>query len=289
MLLGSIGLRAKDFFFAANLAYFLMLLFCGVNIPLDAAARLDERGRALPAADPRDRGRARGRGRGVPRRRRRARRDRARDRGRLRRSPGSRSSGCSSASRAAPPCSTRTSPLDPRFGGGRGEAVSADEWSGHHAAFSDPSAISGGLDAHQLEALFDSLPIPFLVGRASDRRVLAANRAFVELTGYELDEIVGDDTAVPVVEHQRGRRSVGFTAGLRDHAELSVQGRPSAHRRSRLARDRGRAAARRHHRPDRAAATRPAARAERKARPRSASSPPASPTRSTTRCSRSSA
>ena len=39
MLLGSIGLRAKDFFFAANLAYFLMLLFCGVNIPLDRAAR----------------------------------------------------------------------------------------------------------------------------------------------------------------------------------------------------------------------------------------------------------
>jgi ABC-2 type transport system permease protein len=36
MLLGSIGLRAKDFFFAANLAYFLMLLFCGVNVPLDA-------------------------------------------------------------------------------------------------------------------------------------------------------------------------------------------------------------------------------------------------------------
>jgi len=35
MLLGSIGLRAKDFWFAANLAYFLMLLFCGVNIPLD--------------------------------------------------------------------------------------------------------------------------------------------------------------------------------------------------------------------------------------------------------------
>ena len=34
MLLGSIGLRAKDFWFAANLSYFLMLLFCGVNIPL---------------------------------------------------------------------------------------------------------------------------------------------------------------------------------------------------------------------------------------------------------------
>ncbi|HEY6030991.1 MAG TPA: ABC transporter permease, partial [Gaiellaceae bacterium] len=34
MLLGSIGLRAKDFWFAANMSYFLMLLFCGVNIPL---------------------------------------------------------------------------------------------------------------------------------------------------------------------------------------------------------------------------------------------------------------
>jgi ABC-2 type transport system permease protein len=36
MLLGSIGLRAKDFFFASNLAYFLMLLFCGVNIPVES-------------------------------------------------------------------------------------------------------------------------------------------------------------------------------------------------------------------------------------------------------------
>ena len=48
MLLGSVGLRAKDVFFAANLAYFLMLLFCGVNIPL-RSCRLDERlGRCLP-------------------------------------------------------------------------------------------------------------------------------------------------------------------------------------------------------------------------------------------------
>jgi ABC-2 type transport system permease protein len=49
MLLGSIGLRAKDFFFAANLAYFLMLLFCGVNIPLDALpAWMSAIGRCLP-------------------------------------------------------------------------------------------------------------------------------------------------------------------------------------------------------------------------------------------------
>lgn len=35
MLIGSIGLRARDVFFAANLVYFLMLLFCGVNVSLD--------------------------------------------------------------------------------------------------------------------------------------------------------------------------------------------------------------------------------------------------------------
>jgi ABC-2 type transport system permease protein len=49
MLLGSIGLRAKDFFFAANLAYFLMLLFCGVNVPLDALPGwMSAIGRCLP-------------------------------------------------------------------------------------------------------------------------------------------------------------------------------------------------------------------------------------------------
>ncbi len=35
MMLGSIGLRARDVFFAANLAYYLLLLFCGVNVPLE--------------------------------------------------------------------------------------------------------------------------------------------------------------------------------------------------------------------------------------------------------------
>jgi ABC-2 type transport system permease protein len=35
MLVGSIGLRARDVFFAANLVYFLMLLVCGVNVPVD--------------------------------------------------------------------------------------------------------------------------------------------------------------------------------------------------------------------------------------------------------------
>lgn len=36
MMLGSIGIRARDVFFASNLAYFLMLLMCGVNIPIDS-------------------------------------------------------------------------------------------------------------------------------------------------------------------------------------------------------------------------------------------------------------
>jgi ABC-type multidrug transport system permease subunit len=49
MLLGSIGLRAKDFWFAANMAYFLMLLFCGVNIPLDdLPGWMSTAGRCLP-------------------------------------------------------------------------------------------------------------------------------------------------------------------------------------------------------------------------------------------------
>jgi ABC-2 type transport system permease protein len=49
MLLGSVGLRAKDVFFAANLAYFLMLLFCGVNIPLaDLPGWMSVVGRCLP-------------------------------------------------------------------------------------------------------------------------------------------------------------------------------------------------------------------------------------------------
>ena len=35
MMIGSIGLRAKDFFFAANMTNFLLLLFCGVNVAIE--------------------------------------------------------------------------------------------------------------------------------------------------------------------------------------------------------------------------------------------------------------
>jgi PAS domain S-box-containing protein len=69
----------------------------------------------------------------------------------------------------------------------------------------------GGLDANQLVELFDSLPIPFLVGRESDRRVLTANQAFLDLIGYELGEVVG--ATPPFPWWSEGDVNVGFTPG----------------------------------------------------------------------------
>jgi ABC-2 type transport system permease protein len=49
MLIGSIGLRARDVFFGANLVYFLMLLACGVNVAIeDLPGWLGAIGRCLP-------------------------------------------------------------------------------------------------------------------------------------------------------------------------------------------------------------------------------------------------
>ena len=49
MLLGSIGLYGKDFFFVANLAYYILLLFCGVNVPLEVLPQwMADIGRCLP-------------------------------------------------------------------------------------------------------------------------------------------------------------------------------------------------------------------------------------------------
>ena len=49
MLLGSLGLRARDVFFVSNLVYFLMLLVCGVNIPVeDLPGWMQEISRAVP-------------------------------------------------------------------------------------------------------------------------------------------------------------------------------------------------------------------------------------------------
>ena len=49
LLVGALGLRARDVFFLANLVVFLLLLFCGVNIPLDALPGwMEAVGRSLP-------------------------------------------------------------------------------------------------------------------------------------------------------------------------------------------------------------------------------------------------
>jgi ABC-2 type transport system permease protein len=49
LTIGSIGLRARDVFMSANIAYYLMWLLCGVNIPLDALPGwLAQIGRGMP-------------------------------------------------------------------------------------------------------------------------------------------------------------------------------------------------------------------------------------------------
>jgi ABC-2 type transport system permease protein len=49
LLVGAIGLRARDVFFLANLVVFSLLLFCGVNIPLESLPQwMETVGRALP-------------------------------------------------------------------------------------------------------------------------------------------------------------------------------------------------------------------------------------------------
>jgi ABC-2 type transport system permease protein len=49
LTLGAIGLRARDVLFLANVVYFSMLLFCGVNVPLEALPGwMQAIGRALP-------------------------------------------------------------------------------------------------------------------------------------------------------------------------------------------------------------------------------------------------
>ena len=49
LTLGSIGMRARDVFMSANIAYYLMWLLCGVNIPLSALPGwLAQIGKLLP-------------------------------------------------------------------------------------------------------------------------------------------------------------------------------------------------------------------------------------------------
>ncbi len=47
------------------------------------------------------------------------------------------------------------------------------------------------LNERYLYALFNSIPIPLTVAEASSQALMSANQAFLDLVGYELDEIVG--------------------------------------------------------------------------------------------------
>ena len=69
MLTGAVGLRMRDVPIIANLTMAVLLIFCGVNVPLD---KLPDWMHAIAdgaAADACDRGRAPGRGRRVARQR----------------------------------------------------------------------------------------------------------------------------------------------------------------------------------------------------------------------------
>lgn len=49
LTIGSVGMRARDVFFASNLMYFFMLLLCGVNVPLETLPGwMQAIGKALP-------------------------------------------------------------------------------------------------------------------------------------------------------------------------------------------------------------------------------------------------
>ena len=63
LVIGSIGLRARDVLFLANLVYFMLLFVLRRQHPARRAARLDAGDRQRAAADARDRGSARGDGR----------------------------------------------------------------------------------------------------------------------------------------------------------------------------------------------------------------------------------
>jgi len=53
------------------------------------------------------------------------------------------------------------------------------------------------LNERYLYALFNSMPIPLTVGYAKTREFISANQAFLDLVGYDLDEIVGVQPPFP--------------------------------------------------------------------------------------------
>jgi PAS domain S-box-containing protein len=68
------------------------------------------------------------------------------------------------------------------------------------------------LNEQYLYALFNSLPIPLTVGDARTRELLAANQAFLDLIGFENDEIVGTTPPFPWWDPHESVEK-GFTPG----------------------------------------------------------------------------
>jgi PAS domain S-box-containing protein len=68
------------------------------------------------------------------------------------------------------------------------------------------------LHERYLYALFNSMPIPLTVGLARDRRVLDVNQAFLDLIGFERDEVVGAVPPFPWWEADENA-AAGFAPG----------------------------------------------------------------------------
>ncbi|HVW90217.1 MAG TPA: ATP-binding protein [Gaiellaceae bacterium] len=72
------------------------------------------------------------------------------------------------------------------------------------------------LNAHYLSALFHYMPVPLTVGNARERRFISANRAFLDLVGYEADEVVGLQPPFPWWDDVESGRE-GYTPGTVVH------------------------------------------------------------------------
>lgn len=68
------------------------------------------------------------------------------------------------------------------------------------------------LNERYLYALFNTLPMPLTIGYAGTREFISANQAFLDLIGYELDEIVGVQPPFPWWDPDEDA-TAGFTTG----------------------------------------------------------------------------
>jgi PAS domain S-box-containing protein len=82
------------------------------------------------------------------------------------------------------------------------------------------------LNERTLYALFNSMPIPLTVGTARDRSVVSVNQAFLDLVGFQRDEVVGAKPPFPWWDSEQDV-SAGFEPGsLVDRIYRCKDGRP---------------------------------------------------------------